>query len=37
MKKKSMKWKKYRSTEYEDREHSIWYIGRVMGTNTING
>jgi len=37
MKKKSMKWKKYGSTENEDRKHSTWYIGRVMGMNMING
>jgi len=37
MKKKSMKWKKYGSTENEDGEHSTWYIGRVMGMNMING
>jgi len=37
MKKKSMKWKKYGSIEHEDREHNTWYIGRVMGINTING
>jgi len=37
MKKKSIKWKKYGSTEHEDEEHSTWYIGRVMRTNMING
>jgi len=37
MKKKNMKWKKYGSTEHEDGAPNTWYIGRVMGTNTING
>jgi len=37
MKKKDMKWKKYRSIEHEDKEHNTWCIGRAMGTNTING
>jgi len=36
MKKKSMKWKKYGSTEHKNGEYSTWYIGRVMGINTIN-
>jgi len=37
MKKKNMKWKKYRSTGHKDRECNTWYIGRAMGMNTING
>jgi len=37
MRKKSMKWKKYGSTEHEDEGCNTWYIGRAMGMNMING
>jgi len=37
MKKKNMKWKKYRSTGNEDGEHNTWCTGKDMGTNTISG
>jgi len=37
MKKKNMKWKKYGSIGHKDGEYNTWYIGKVMGTNMING
>jgi len=37
MKKKSMKWKKLENTERRNGELNIWYTGKIMGMNTING
>jgi len=37
MRKKNMKLKKSESIENEDGEHNIWYIGRAMEMNMING
>jgi len=37
MRKKNTKLKKYRSTGNEAEECNIWYIGKVMGMNIING
>jgi len=37
MRKKNMKWKKYRSIGHKDRECNTWCIGKVMGMNMING
>jgi len=37
MKKKNIKWKKYGSTGHKNGGCNTWYIGRVMGMNTING
>jgi len=37
IRKKNTKLKKYRSTGNKAEECSIWYIGKVMGINTING
>ena len=37
MRKKNTKLKKYRSTGNEAEEYSIWYIGKNIETNTING
>ena len=36
MRKKNMKLKKYGSTGNKTEEYSIQYIGKDMGTNTIN-
>jgi len=37
MRKKNTKLKKYESTGNEAEECSIWYIGKVMEMNMING
>jgi len=37
IKKKNMKWKKSENTERKNRKLNIWYTGKVMGMNTING
>ena len=37
MKKRNMKSKKYKSIGNETKKHSIWYIGKVMGTSMTNG
>ena len=37
IRKKNMKLKKYRSTGNKTKKHNTWYIGKVMGTNMING